>query len=62
MLYRIILTVGYRDAYIDFYNCEEAAEFATTIMEHYKQPEDEEKLIRVNIQVINPTISEKEDE
>lgn len=61
MLYRIVLTIGYRDAYIDFYDCEEAANFATSLMEHYVQPEDEEKLLKVNIQVINTTTSEKED-
>lgn len=62
MLFRIVLTIGYRDAYIDFYNGEEAAKFAATIMAHYVQPEDEEKLIKVNIQVIDPKNSEKEDE
>lgn len=62
MIYRILLTLGYRDAYIDFDNCEEAAEFATTLMEHYKKPEDENTLVKVVIQVINPAMQQEEDE
>lgn len=61
MIYRICLTIGYRDANIDFDNCEEAADFATTLLEHYKQPKDEDKIIKVEIYIIKSGDDQEEE-
>lgn len=41
MIYRIVISIGYRDCYVDFDKAEDAAKFAYTLLEHYKKPEDE---------------------
>ena len=61
MIYRIVLSIGYRDAYIDFDDATDAAKFACTLLEHYKKPEDEKNIVKVVIEVINPN-AESEDE
>ena len=63
MIYRITLTLGYRDCYIDFDNAEEAAQFAETIVEHAVKPEDERHVLSmVTINVINAKAYAKEEE
>lgn len=62
MIYRIVLTLGYRDAYIDFTEAEEASTFAATLLEHYTKPTDEKKTImKVVIEVLSSDYNEEED-
>lgn len=62
MIYRIKLSIGYKDAYIDFNDATEAADFASTLLEHYKQPEDENYIAKIVIEVINPNADQEDKE
>ena len=62
MIYRIKLSIGYRDAYIEFNDATEASEFASTLLEHYVQPEDERYIAKVVIEVINPNADQEDEE
>lgn len=62
MLYRIVLTIGYRDAYIEFDNVEDASKFATTLLEHYVKPDDEKRIAKIAIEVLDPELKDEEEE
>lgn len=62
MIYRIKISIGYRDCYIDFNDATDAAEFASTLLEHYKQPEDESYIAKIVIEVINPNADQEDEE
>lgn len=61
MIYRIKLSISYHDVYIDFTDVEDAASFATTLIEHYKQPVDEDRILKVTIEVLFSNYNEEED-
>lgn len=62
MIYRIKLSIGYRDAYFDFTNGEDAISCVTTLIEHYKKPVDEDSILKVTIGVLYSDDTVKEDE
>ena len=59
--YRVILKVSYNDAFFDFDCAEDACKFAITALEHSATSEDQKKVPKVTIEVINPN-PESEDE
>ena len=62
MIYRIVITVGYRDAYIDFNDAKEAGDFASTFLSHYTRPADEKHIAKLCFEIINPDLDEEDQE
>lgn len=61
MLYRVILEVGYREAWFDFKDMTEAVVFANQIIEHMTDNKESEKPNKIHIEVIQ-ILEEKESE
>lgn len=60
MKYRVVLKVSYNVAYFDFASAEDACKFAATAIEHSAPSEDQKKIPKINIEVVNPEESEEE--
>lgn len=60
MIYRVLLKVSYNEAYFDFKLAEEACLFAKIALEHSATSEDQNKLKRISIQIINPDAEEED--
>lgn len=62
MIYRVILHVGYNEAWFDFEDMNEAGDFARTILTKHQENEDTRKRNTVTIKVIDPSIVIDEEE
>lgn len=62
MKYRVILKVGYNEAWFDFDTIEEAGEFAKTILVHQTESPDSRKKSVVRIDVVNPEAEEENED
>ena len=62
MIYRVILKVGYNEAWFDFDTIEEAGEFAKTILVHQTENEDSKRRSVIRLEVIDTTIVDGEEE
>ena len=62
MLYRVILEVGYREAWFDFKDMTEAVVFANQIIEHMIDNEESKKPHQLTIDVIYILNEEEEKE
>ena len=61
MIFRVVLKVSYNEAYFDFGTPDEACIFAKIALEHSATSEDQNKLRKISIQVVNPDVKEEED-
>lgn len=61
MKYRVILKVGYSNAWFDFDNLNDAGEFAKVALTHSIGNDDTHKYVDVSIKCVNPE-TEKEEE
>lgn len=52
MIYRVVIKVGYSDAYFDFDFMTEAGQFAETVLTHQTDSEDTHKEVSVRILVL----------
>jgi len=59
--YRVILKIGYNEAWFEFENAVEAINFATVALQSMVANEDTTKKTKVTIQIINPNEEEEED-
>lgn len=59
MKYRVILEVGYCDAYFDFDDVEAACSFATTVLLHQSESDYTKKKKSVRMEIINTEIKEE---
>ena len=59
--YRVILKVGYNEAWFEFENAVEAINFATIALQSMVANEDTNKKTKITIEVINPNVEEEED-
>lgn len=62
MIYRVILRVGYYEAYFDFVEAVEAVSFAQNALVHMVPSEDTKKKYYVTMQIVNPELEESEDD
>ena len=62
MIYRVILEVGYNDAWFDFDDISEAGDFARTILTHQSENDDTRNKRTVSIKLIDPSIVIDEEE
>ena len=62
MKYRVIVVVGYNEAWYDFDNIEAAGDFARTVLIHQIPNKDTRKKDHVRLEVIDTTITDAEDE
>lgn len=56
MFYRVILRVGYSEAWFNFTDIKEAAEFARLVLEHQELNEDTTLKRSISIKVIKESI------
>lgn len=61
MIYRVLLYVGYNEAWFDFDNMIEARDFSRQILVHQSENEDTRKKYSVTIKVIDPNIAIEEE-
>jgi len=62
IVYRVVLRVGYCEAYFDFSTADEACIFARISLEHMVENEDTKKQHYINLQIINMDAKESEEE
>jgi hypothetical protein len=62
LIYRVILKVGYNEAWFDFNNIEVAGDFARAILTHQTKNEDSGRKDHVRLEIIDPTIEADEEE
>lgn len=60
MKYRVIIKVGYCEAYFDFDTPLEAADFATIALSHHSESEDTKKK-KISMEIINTEIEEEDE-
>lgn len=59
--YRVILKIGYNEAWFEFENAVEAINFATVALQSMVANEDTNKKTKITIEIINPNEEEEED-
>ncbi len=62
MIYRVIMEVGYREAWFDFDDAETACSFAQLMLTHQTPNEDTCKKDHIELRVIDTTIKVVEEE
>ena len=62
MKYRVLIKVGYNNAYFDFDSMQSAGDFAVMALTHQVENEDTKKKMSIGIEVIDPSLKEVEDE
>ena len=62
MKYRVILKVGYNEAWFEFNEIQDAGEFAKSILMYHVDCEDTKRKSSVRIDMIDTTIESEEDE
>jgi len=62
VIYRVILKVGYCDAFFEFESVEDAAAFARVALKHMVSNEDTKKKSKIILEIISPIDEESEDE
>ena len=61
MKYRVIIKVGYNEAWFEFDSPAEACDFATIAISQQVKSEDTCKKDHIRIEVVDPTVQEEED-
>lgn len=61
MIYRVVLKVGYCEAFFDFDEAESACNFAMLALTHSVACDDTKKATKITLQIVNP-VAEKEEE
>ena len=62
MIYRVIIKVGYYEAYFEFNESEKACEFATTALAHMTSNEDTKKKSSIALEIVDPALEESEED
>lgn len=62
MIYRVVLKVSYNEAFFDFDSLDQACNFARVAVEHSVKSEDQKKIGKISVMVINSAINEQEEE
>lgn len=62
MIYRVIISIGYHNAWFDFDSIEEAGEFAKVVIMHGTSNEDTKKRKSVSLQIIDPSAKNENDD
>lgn len=62
MIYRVIIFVGYHEAWFDFDDIDDAGAFARIILAHQTTNEDTKKPVKITIQVINIDAEEESED
>lgn len=62
MKYRVIIKVGYNEAWFEFDTPVEACNFATEAISKQVKNEDTRKTNHIRIEVVDPTVQVEEDE
>lgn len=60
MIYRVIIKVSYNESFFEFITPDEACLFARIALEHSVASEDQKKMAKISIVVINPKESEED--
>lgn len=53
LIYRIIVKVGYHEAFFDFDDVNEAASFASIALKHSRGSDDSKKAYSINMKIID---------
>lgn len=61
MIYRVMIKVGYQEAFFDFSENDQAMKFATDILSHQVSEEGKRITRKVTLMIVDPT-AEVEDE
>ena len=61
MIYRVILKVGYNEAYFDFASVEDAATFGRVALAHMVDCDDTKKKSSITMLIIDPTKESEEE-
>lgn len=62
IIYRVILKVGYCEAFFEFESVEDAAAFARVALKHMVSNEDTKKKSSITMFIVDPTGEEREDD
>lgn len=62
IIYRVVIKVGYYEAFFDFDSVNEACEFTRTAVVHSVENEDSKRPTSLTIKVINPEQEREDDE
>lgn len=59
MMYRVIIEVGYCEAFFDFETADLACSFATTALLHQSENEDNKRKKSIRLEIVNIEIKEE---
>lgn len=62
MIYRVVLKVGYCEAFFDFADVTVACDFACQALSHSVECEDTKKATKITLLIVNPAAEKEEDE
>ena len=63
MIYRVILKIGYYEGYFEFEDADEAVNFGkTALMASVPGGDNQNKLVRVTMEIVDKELEEREDE
>ena len=60
MKYRVILSVGYNEAWFEFDNADGACNFGALALAHMVSSEDTKKKTYINMQIVDKSLEESE--